>query len=73
MKRNFIETQRIFTRGIKAQAARLAGHYCRTQAEAEAGIPEGSQKFLKARGNKRYYVYWAPGNKEAQVSKEWRE
>ncbi len=72
MKRNYMTTARGFQRGLKAQSARLAGMYCSSQEEAEAGIPEGSEKYLKAHGNRRYYVFWRPGSQEAEVSKEWK-
>ncbi len=72
MKRNYMTTGRGATRGIKATEAGIQAYETRTQAEVEASIPEGSERYLKEANGRRYYVYWAPGSKEAQVSKGWQ-
>lgn len=71
MKRNLMRTERGFQRTVAAQEARYQATQATSQEEVEAELA-GCEKYLKERGNKRYFVFWRPGSREALVSREWR-
>jgi hypothetical protein len=72
INREKFQTARGAARGIVATQAAIQDFQTRTQAEVEASIPAGSEKYLKESGNRRYYVFWRPGSREAEISKGWR-
>jgi hypothetical protein len=71
MKRNLMRTERGYNRMVAAQEARYQSTQAVSQEVVDAELGD-CEKYLKAHGNRRYYVYWEKGSTEAKVSREWR-
>jgi hypothetical protein len=71
MKRKLISTERGYNRLVAAQNARYQATKAISQEVVDAELGD-CEKYLKEHGDRRYYVYWEKGSKEAKVSREWR-
>lgn len=71
MKRKLMRTERGYNRMLAAEKARYQANQAISQEEVELELGD-CEKYLKERGNKRYFVYWKPGSKQAEVSREWK-